>query len=71
MGEILKIKVDFDGEPTSSLLNFITNTQEGKFTAKKPVLPNITYRRIEIQEQDKVHSLENFQDEVILYGVSY
>jgi len=71
MAEILKIKVDFDGETTKALLNFITETQEGKYTSKKPDLTQITYKRLQIQEQDKTHSIENNNDEVLLFGVSY
>lgn len=71
MAEILKIKVDFDGETTKALLNFITETQEGKYTSQKPDLTQITYKRLEIQEQDKTHSIDNNNDEVLLFGVSY
>ncbi len=71
MTETLKIKVDFDGETTKALLNFITETQEGKYTAQKPDLTQITYKRLEIQEQDKFHSSEESSNQVLLFGVSY
>ena len=66
MAETLKIKVDFDGETTKAILNFITETQEGKYTKEKPDLTQITYKRLQIQEQDKTHC-----DEILHFGVSY
>ncbi len=71
MTEPLKIKVDFDGETTKALLNFITETQEGKYTAQKPDLTQITYKRLDIQEQDKFHSSDESSNQVLLFGVSY
>lgn len=71
MNEPLKIKVDFDGETTKTLLQFITDTQEGKYTEKKPDLTQITYKRLQIQEQDKSHSIDDRNDEILLFGVSY
>ncbi|MFN8333877.1 MAG: hypothetical protein U0U09_02045 [Cyclobacteriaceae bacterium] len=71
MSETLKIKVDFDGETTKALLNFITETQEGKYTEKKPDVTQITYKRLQVQEQDKTHSIDENNDEVLLFGVSY
>ena len=70
MPEILKIKVDFDGKDTKAILNFITETQEGKYTSQKPDLKLITYKRLQIQEQDKVHSIDNLNNEVLLFGIS-
>jgi len=71
MVEPLKIKVDFDSETTTAILNFISETQEGKYTPKKPDLTQITYKRLQIQEQDKSHSFGEENDEILLFGVSY
>lgn len=71
MSEPLKIKVDFDGETTKALLDFITETQDGRYTQKKPDLAQITYKRLQIQEQDKSHSIDDNNDEILLFGVSY
>lgn len=71
MAEPLKIKVDFDDEKTKTLLQFITETQEGKYTEQKPDLTQVTYKRLEIQEQDKSHSFDDNNDEILLFGVSY
>ena len=71
MSESLKIKVDFDGENTKALLQFITETQEGKYTAEKPDLTQVTFKRLEIQEQDQSHPTDSNDDEIILYGTSY
>jgi hypothetical protein len=68
MQDILKIKVDFDGNTTKSYLNFISNTQEGKYTSQKPDLTQVTYKRLYIQEQQMID--EN-NEEVLLFGVSH
>ncbi len=71
MTKPIKIKVDFDSETTQALLNFITDTQEGKYTEKKPDLTQITYKRLQIQEQDSLHFVDDGNNEVLLFGVSY
>ena len=71
MAETIKIKVDFDGEITKAMLNFITETQEGKYTKEKPDLTQITYKRLQIQEQDKTHFIDEYCDEVLHFGISY
>ena len=71
MSESLKIKVDFDNEETKAILQFITETQEGKYTVQKPDLTQVTYKRLEIQEQDKSQSMDDVEDEIILYGIGY
>ena len=71
MSENLQIKVDFDGEPTKALLNFISDTQEGKYTSHKPDMIQVTYKRLLIPEQDKSHSIDHMDNEVLLFGVSY
>lgn len=71
MSDILKFKVDFDSEETKSLLQFISDTQEGKYTDQKPDLTQVTFKRLEIQEQDKSHQVETIDDVIILYGTNY
>ena len=71
MAETLKIKVDFNVETAKVLLNFIEETQDGKYSGKKPDLTQITYKRLQIQEQDKSHYIEDNSDEILLFGVSY
>ena len=53
MSTPLIVKVGFDNEKAKALLNFINETREGKYTAQKPDLTQIKFRRLEIQEQDK------------------
>lgn len=67
----LKIKVGFDNEKANALLDFINETREGKYTAQKPNLTQLRFRRLEIQEQDKTHSVDENNDEVILFGISH
>lgn len=64
----MKIKVDFEG--TQELLQFITDTQEGKYTEQKPDLSQITYKRLQIQEQDVNGTASQAPEEVILFGIS-
>lgn len=71
MSKTLKVKVDFGAEATKVLLNFISDTKEGKYTEKKPDLSQITYKRLQIQEQDTCHSIDENSDEILLFGVSY
>lgn len=71
MEDVLKIKVDSNGETAENLLKFITETQEGKYTVEKPNLNQITYKRLQIQEQDKFHSVDNVNGEIVLFGISY
>jgi len=72
MNQSIKVKVDFDGETTQTLLKFIADTQEGKYTAQKPDLTHVTYKRLQIQEQDTSTFLDdNSNNEVLLFGVSY
>lgn len=52
------------------LLFFITEARNGKLTSQIPVLSNVEFRRMVIQEQDE--SLpSDLSDEPILYGISY
>ncbi|MEP7265696.1 MAG: hypothetical protein ABI772_14420 [Bacteroidota bacterium] len=71
MSEILKIKVDFDNAKAQALLQFISETQDGKYTIQKPDLTQVTYKRLEIQEQDKTHSIDDNSEDVVLFGVRY
>jgi hypothetical protein len=67
----LKIKVGFDNEKTKALLDFINETREGKYTVHKPDLTQIKFKRLEIQEQDKPHSFDENNEEIVLFGVSH
>ena len=67
----LKIRVGFDSEKAKALLNFVNETREGKYTAKRPDLTHIKFTRLEIQEQDKSHSIDDNDVEIILFGISH
>jgi len=67
----LKVKVGFDNEKTNALLNFINETREGKYTAQKPDLTQIKFKRLEIQEQDKIHFADDNNEEIVLFGISH
>lgn len=65
MDNTLKIKIEFD-DKTKSLLNFISDTQEGKYTQEAPDIQSVTYKRMEIQEQEETHD-----NEILLFGLGY
>lgn len=56
---------------TDKVMDFICETKEGKYTAEKPDLIQITYTRMEIQEGDASNIFNDCYEEVVLYGMSY
>lgn len=70
MAEPLNIKVDFDGN-ANAILQFITETQEGKYTEIKPDLTQITHKRLQIQEQDISDFFDIDNEENLLLGLSF
>ncbi|MDR1182689.1 MAG: hypothetical protein LBL13_11990 [Bacteroidales bacterium] len=56
---------------TDKIMDFICETRDGKYTAEKPDLTQITYARMEIQENDASNIFNDCFEEVILYGMSY
>lgn len=70
MDSKLKIKVDFEGKVADELMNFVIDTQEGKYTKEKPTLTQVTYKRMETEEQDYSSSFEDSEDNVLLFGIS-
>jgi len=56
---------------TDKVMDFIGDTQDGKYTAEKPDLTHIIYTRMDIQEGDATNIFNDCFDEVILYGMSY
>jgi hypothetical protein len=69
MDNKLKINVDFQGNVADELMSFIVDTQEGKYTVEKPILTQVTYKRLAIEEQDYA-SFEDVEDNLILFGIS-
>ncbi len=70
MDDKLKINVDFEGKVADELMNFVIDTQEGKYTKEKPVLTQVTYKRMVIEEHDCTLSIEETEDNVLLFGIS-
>ena len=54
-----------------TVMQFICETKEGKYTAEKPDLVSIRYVRLEIQEGDTSSIFDECYEESILYGLSY
>ncbi|MBL0255065.1 MAG: hypothetical protein IPQ27_08885 [Chitinophagaceae bacterium] len=70
MAEPLKLKLTLTTQKQKACYS-LSLKQEGKYTTQKPDLTQVTYKRLDIQEQDKIHSVDEIADEVILFGVSY
>lgn len=69
MAEPLKIKVDFDSN-ANAILQFISETQEGKYTEIKPDPTQITHKRLRNHEQDS-SDLFDIDNENLLLGLSF
>lgn len=67
----LKIKVDFEGKVAGELMKFVIDTQEGKYTKAKPILTQVTYKRMLIEQEDCTAELEDSEANVLLFGISY
>jgi len=59
-----------NSKKTDELLKFINETMKGKYTDKAPVLVDLKFRRIRIQEQEESYEPVD-QDENYLFGSSY
>jgi hypothetical protein len=71
MTEVIKIKVDFEKENTKAFLDFITDTQEGKYSKEKLDLSSIKYARLDIQDNDVINTInEQNREEVLFFGIS-
>lgn len=66
----LKIKVDFEGKVADELMSFVIDTQEGKYTKEKPVLTQVTYKRMLIDLEDCTSEFEDNEANVLLFGIS-
>lgn len=66
----LKIKVDFEGKVADELMNFVIDTQEGKYTKEKPILTQVTYKRMQIEQEDCTSEFEDNEANVLLFGIS-
>ena len=69
MMETIKYNYTFNN-PAKELLDFINNTQEGRYSKGKPILTDIRYRRIDVQETSDEIAEAN-QEENLLYGITY
>ena len=66
----LKINVDFEGKVADELMSFVIDTQEGKYTKGKPVLTQVTYKRMVIEQEDCTAEFEDNEENVLLFGIS-
>lgn len=67
--ETLKYKITHN-KASRELLEFIEKTKEGKYTKDKPIVSDIAFKRIEIQEQNESINLDNLEEENLLFGIT-
>ena len=65
-----KFKVKYDNE-NNPLIEFVKETKEGKYSDKKPDIIDFKYQRVLIQEQEDGFTLENEQENNLLFGLTY
>lgn len=70
MNEIVHITQFHNDEELNSLLVFISDTADGKYTESKPQIAEVTFNRVAIPEQDRTLPTEDTGDEVLLFGIS-
>jgi len=56
---------------TDRVIDFLSDTRDGRYTLEKPDLTQISYARMDIQGGDSSIFFNDTIDDVILYGVSY
>jgi len=65
-----KFKVKYDNE-NNPLIEFVKETKEGKYSNNKPEIIDFKYQRVLIQEQEDGFTLENEQENNLLFGLTY
>lgn len=65
-----KIKVKYDNK-NNPLIEFVKETKEGKYSDIKPEIVDFKYQRVVIQEQEDGFSLENEQENNLLFGLTF
>lgn len=58
-------------EAPKSFLNFINDTKDGKYTEQKPEVIQITYQRIETQENKGNNPLDENISGIALFGLTF
>jgi Holliday junction resolvase len=64
-------QVNSDNKKAEELLAFINETRDGKYTATKPEVTQVTFKRVEIMEQTSGRFVEDNSEEIVLFGISY
>lgn len=67
--ETIKYKFTYN-ESAKELLDFINKTEQGCFSKEKPILTDIKFRRIDIQENSE-SILDINQEDNLLFGITY
>jgi len=65
-----KFKVKYDNE-NNPLIEFVKETKEGKYSNNKLEIIDFKYQRVLIQEQEDDFTLENEQENNLLFGLTY
>jgi hypothetical protein len=65
------IKYNFTyNNSAKELLDFINKTQQGCYSKDKPILTDLKYRRIDVQENSEP-IIDSIQEENLLFGITY
>jgi len=64
------LNINVASSDASTLLNFISDTKEGKYTEQKPELIQITYQRVETEEQKNIFPTEETVG-IALFGLTF
>jgi hypothetical protein len=57
-------------DAAKDLLDFINKTEQGCYTKEKPILTDVKFRRIDIQENSEIIP-ESQIEENLLFGITY
>ena len=64
-----QINVRYDND-FNTILEFVKDTQAGKYCQKKPVVVDYTLQRVDIQEQSEIVDCEECQENTYLFGIT-
>lgn len=64
------VKISYD-KSAKDLMNFIKQVKEGVYTKGKPIITDISFLRMEIQEQNESFDNEIQEEENLLFGITY
>jgi hypothetical protein len=67
--ETIKYNLTYN-DAAKELLDFINKTEQGCYTKEKPILTDVKFRRIDIQENSEIPT-DHILEENLLFGITY